>query len=31
VRVVPAEARPMLDRLALPAGLGLVALVLLAE
>lgn len=31
VRVVPAEARPMLDRLAVPAGLGLVALVLLAE
>lgn len=29
VRIVPAEARPMLDRLAIPAGLGLVALVLL--
>jgi hypothetical protein len=31
VRVVPAESKPMLDRLALPAGLGLVALVLLVE
>ena len=31
VRVVPAESRPMLDRLAIPAGLGLVALVLLVE
>jgi nucleotide-binding universal stress UspA family protein len=31
VRVVPAEAKPMLDRLALPAGLGLVALLLLVE
>lgn len=30
VRVVPAEVKPMIDRLALPAGLGLVALVMLA-
>ena len=31
VRVVPAEVKPLLDRLAIPAGLGLVALVLLAD
>ena len=31
VRMIPAEEKPMIDRLAVPAGLGLVALVLLAD
>jgi nucleotide-binding universal stress UspA family protein len=31
VRVVPGQRAPLLDRIALPAGLGLVALLLLAD